>query len=120
MGVDLLFQGEFLADGKPIKRTRRVANTRQAAAYSFGYNPTLAAHRIHDILSVISYVRNHETNPEKVSLVALDATAPLAIAARAQARDAVDQLAVQTSGFRFGTVDDIHSPLFLPGGSEVP
>ncbi len=118
MGVDLLFQGEFLADGKPIKRTRRVANTRQAAAYSFGYNPTLAAHRIHDILSVISYVRNHETNPEKVSLVALDATAPLAIAARAQARDAVDQLAVQTSGFRFGTVDDIHSPLFLPGGAK--
>jgi dienelactone hydrolase len=118
MGVDLLFQGEFLAEGRSIDRTRQVANTRQAAAYSFGYNPTLAARRIHDILSVISYLGNHETNPEKVSLVALDATAPLAIAARAQARDAVDQLAVRTSGFRFAAVDDIHSPLFLPGGAK--
>ena len=53
-----------------------------------------------------------------MSLVALDSTAPLAIAARAQARDAVDRLAVKTSGFRFGTVDDIHSPLFLPGGAK--
>ncbi len=118
MGVDLLFQGEFLAEGKPAGPTRRVANTRQAAAYSFGYNPTLAARRVHDILSVISFVWNHETNPEKVSLVALDGTAPLAIAARAQARDAVDRLAVRTSGFRFATVDNIHSPLFLPGGAK--
>ena len=87
MGVDLLFQGEFLAEGKPADPTRRVANTRQAAAYSFGYNPTLAARQVHDILSVISFVWNHETNPEKVSLVALDGTAPLAIAARAIKRN---------------------------------
>ncbi|MFO0885530.1 MAG: acetylxylan esterase [Pirellulales bacterium] len=32
-GVDLLFQGEFLADGKPITKTRKVANPREAAAY---------------------------------------------------------------------------------------
>jgi hypothetical protein len=118
VGVDLLYQGEFLSDGKLIDHTRRVGNTREAAAYTFGYNPTLAARRIHDLLSVISFVRNRETPPDVVGLVAIDRTAPLAIAARAQARDAVDQLCVATDGFRFASVDDIHSPLFLPGGAK--
>ena len=63
-------------------------------------------------------LRKAGAGKEKVSLVALDGTAPLAIAARAQARDAVDRLAVRTSGFRFAAVDNIHSPLFLPGGAK--
>jgi dienelactone hydrolase len=31
-GVDLIHQGEFLADGKPLEKTRRVKNPREAAA----------------------------------------------------------------------------------------
>lgn len=118
MGVDLLMQGEFLVDSNPIPKTRRVANPRQAAGYTFGYNSTLFARRVHDVLTVISFVKHHETNPESISLVSLDATGPIAIAARAQARSIVDHLVATTNGFRFHQVDDLHSPEFLPGGAK--
>ena len=118
VGVDLLYQGEFLADGKAIDKTRRVENPREAAAYSFGYNHTLCAQRVQDVLSVITYVRSHELTPKEVYLVGLRGAGHWAAAARAQARGAVDKVAIDTAGFRFGAVNDIHSPDFLPGGAK--
>ena len=118
VGIDLLNQGEFLKDGKPLEKTRQVKNPREAAAYSFGYNSTLLARRVHDVLSLVTFVQNHDYTPKSVSLVALDQTGPLAVAARAQARDAIDYLAVDTHQFRFAQVTDLHSPFFLPGGAR--
>ncbi len=118
VGIDLLYQGEFLVDGKAITKTRRVANPRESAAYSFGYNSTLFARRVHDILALVTFIRNHDYTPKSVSVIALDQTGPLAIAARAQARDAIDQLAANTQQFRFSNVSDLHSPTFLPGGAR--
>ena len=119
VGVDLLYQGEFLTDGKAPERTRRVdSTTREAAAYSFGFNHTLFARRTHDILTTVSFIFHHESLPEEISLVALDGTGPLAIAARSQARGVVSKLAANSNGFRFSQVNDIHSPSFLPGGAK--
>ena len=119
VGVDLLYQGEFLADGKQPEQTRRVdSNTREAAAYTFGFNHTMFAQRTHDILTTISFIFHHESLPEEISLVAMDSTGPLAIAARAQARTVVTKLAVNSNGFRFADVSKIHSPNFLPGGAK--
>ncbi len=118
VGVDLLYQGEFLADGKPITTTRRVKNPREVAAYTFGYNHSLFAHRVHDVLSVLRFVRSHEEAPKAIHLVGWGDTAPIAAAAHAQAPGLVDRLAVDTSGFRFGKLLDIHSPQFLPGGAK--
>ena len=44
LGADLLFQGDFLESGEPVKRTRVVSNPREFAAYTFGYNHALFAH----------------------------------------------------------------------------
>lgn len=118
IGVDLLFQGEFLADGQAVEQTRRVGNPREAAAYTFGYNHTLFAQRVHDVLSVLSFVVHHDYEPKEVVLVGLDGAGHWAAAARAQARDAVDIAIIDTGGFRFGKVDAIHSPDFLPGGAK--
>jgi dienelactone hydrolase len=118
IGVDLLYQGEFLADGKPLEQTPRVGNPREAAAYTFGYNPAVLASRVHDALTVVTFVRNHEYTPKRVDLVALDGTGPIAAAARAQARGAIDRAAIDTHGFRFGGVRDLHNPSFLPGGAK--
>ena len=119
VGVDLLYQGEFLKDATQPERTRRVSsNSREAAAYSFGFNHTMCARRIHDILTTISFVFHHESLPEEVSLVALDSTGPLAIAARAQARSVLHKLAANSNSLRFANVTDIHSPNFLPGGAK--
>jgi len=43
LGADLLFQG-----GEPVKQIRVVANPREFAGYTFGYNHALFAQRTHD------------------------------------------------------------------------
>jgi hypothetical protein len=117
-GIDLLYQGEFLADGKPLERTRRVQNTREFAGYTFGYNHALFARRVHDILTVVAFVRNHERQPTSLDLVGLGEAGPWVVAARSQAGDAVTRAVVDTAGFRFGKLTEIHDPNFLPGGAK--
>jgi len=117
VGVDLIYQGEFLTDGKPLERTRRVENPREAAAYTFGYNRTVFAQRVQDVLSVLRFARSRHADAS-IMLVSLDGSGPWAAAALAQAQGAVAKAAIDTSGFRFGKVQDIHSPDFLPGGAK--
>jgi hypothetical protein len=115
----MLFQSEWLNENKSeTHRTRSVANPREAAAYTFGYNYSLFARRVHDILTTISFITHHDMQPTSVCLLALDKTGPLAIAARAQAGDAIDRLAANTNSFRFANVTDLQSPDFLPGGAR--
>jgi dienelactone hydrolase len=117
-GLDLLFQGEFLPDGKPHTQTRRVKNPREAAGYTFGYNHALFAQRVHDLLSAVQYIRQHERKSKSITLAGLDGTGPLAAAARVQSGDAVTTAVVNTRGFRFAKVTDLHDPQFLPGGAK--
>ena len=118
VGADLLYQGEFLADGKPVTQTRRVKNPREAASYTFGYNYSLFAQRAQDILSLVQYVKRHERNTRVLDLVGLGSAGPLVAAARSVAGDAVDRAVIDTGGFRFGNVSEIHSVNFLPGGAK--
>ena len=60
LGADLLYQGEFLKDGEPVKQTRTVANNREAPAYTFGYNHALFAQRTHDILTLVKFIRTEK------------------------------------------------------------
>ena len=89
VGVDLLFQGEFLRDGKPHAHTRRVANPREAAAYTLGFNHSLFAQRVHDLLTMISFVRSHEEMPKAIHLVGLGGAGHWAAAARALAAGSI-------------------------------
>ena len=118
MGVDLLFQGEFLSDGQPVTHTRKVKNPREAAAYTFGYNYTLFAQRVHDVLSVIQYARNRNGGVEQVHLIGFDGGAAWAAAARAQAGDTIHCLAIDSQRFRFGSVSEIQDVNFLPGAAK--
>ena len=119
VAADLLFQGEFTADGlSPAKASMvRTYNTPwgEFSGYTFGYNHPVYSQRVHDILSLVSFVRNHADAPEKVHLIGLDGAGPWVAAAAAQAGTAVDRLAVDSNGFRFAALtatDDIN---FLPG-----
>lgn len=116
-GVDLLYQGE-LSTGEPLGRTRRVNNEREAAAYTFGYNHTVFAQRVHDVLTAASLCINYSDKPDHVDLVALDRTAPIAAAARATAGFQIRRAALHTGGFRFAGLEDIHDPHFLPGAAK--
>lgn len=119
VGVDLIYQGEFLKDGQPLKEARKVQNPREAAAYTFGYNPTAFAQRVHDVLTVAAFVKGHERTPKSITLVGLSGSAGAwAAAARVQAGDVITRAAIDTAGFRFLKVSGIYSLDFLPGGAK--
>ncbi len=119
MGIDLLYQGEFLADGIPLKQTPRVTNPRLFAGYTFGYNHSVFAQRVHDVLSAIAFVKHSEKKPERIDLVGFgDVAGPIVAAARAQAQDAIQLAVIDTAGFRFSGLTDFHDPRFLPGGAK--
>lgn len=122
LGADLLYQGEFLADGEPLRQTRVVANPREFAGYTFGYNHALFAQRTHDILTLVQFLRSGTNGAQpKISSVAVagfGGAGPLVAAARAVAGSAIDRAAVATGGFRFGQLLDYRDPRFLPGGAK--
>jgi hypothetical protein len=122
LGVDLLYQGEFVKDGKLVKQTRVVENGREAAAYTFGYNHSLFAQRVHDVLTVVKYLRTAKMedhpSPTSIGVAGFGAAGPVCIVARAVADGAIDRAAAQTSGFRFGKLLDLRDPSFLPGGAR--
>ena len=111
-GVDLLYQGEFLEDGKPLTRTRKVENPREFAGYTWGYNPPLFAERVRDVVSASQYLRRQYG---AVRLIGLGGAAHWAAAARAQAGDVIERAAIDTAGFRFDSIDRIDHPDFWPG-----
>lgn len=120
VGADLLFQGDFLTDGKPLTQTPKVANPREAAAYTFGYNPTLFAQRAHDILTLVQALRA-EGSPARgaeVEAAGWGSIGPVVAAARAVSGSAIRRAALDTGGFRFGKLLDFRSPQFLPGGAK--
>jgi hypothetical protein len=115
LGADLLYQGEFLADGKPLTEAPVVSNPRQSASYTFCYNHTLFAQRVHDILTLIAFARGYENQPSRVDLVGLNGAGPWAAAARTVSGDAIDRCAIDTGGFRFVDLKSYRDENFLPG-----
>ncbi|MGD9721771.1 MAG: acetylxylan esterase [Pirellulales bacterium] len=115
VGADLLYQGEFLADGKSPATGRRVENPREFAGYTWGYNPTLFAQRVHDLLTLVSFCRTYRQGQPRVELIGLGEAGPWVAAARAQAGDAVARAAVDTAGFRFASLTSASDIRFLPG-----
>jgi dienelactone hydrolase len=121
-GVLVLSADLFSPDADPDAPTRTVANPREFAGYTFGYNHSLFAQRTHDVISLLAFLGNSSVGghpkPSSISLVAWGSAGPVAAAARAVAGAAVSRAAIDTSGFRFGSLLDFRHPQFLPGGAK--
>jgi len=116
VGLNLFGQGNSGPEGKPLTQARLVKN--DYAGYTFGYNPSVFAQRVHDILSVIACLKEGEGRSEKIHLVGLNGAGRWVAAARAQAGAAVDRTAVDTAGFRFAKIAALDDLDFLPGGAK--
>jgi dienelactone hydrolase len=122
LGADLLFQGDFLVDGEPVTKTRVVANPREFAGFTFGYNHALFAQRTHDVLTLVKFLRTAKVgshpHSSSVEVAGFGSTGPIVAAARAISGDAIDRAVVDTGGFRFANLLDYRHPQFLPGGAK--
>lgn len=114
-GLDLLYQGEFLAQGEPLREIRLVNNPREFLGYTLGYNHPLVAQRVHDVLSLIVAAQRGDDPPESIDLIGLGQAGVFAAAAAVQAGSAVRRLALHTGGFRFASLTNIRDPMLLPG-----
>jgi dienelactone hydrolase len=115
LGADLLYQGEFLADGKPRTRGRWLAGEEAFAGWTYCYNLPPFAQRVHDILALSALARTQQPRPKEIALLGLNGAGPLAAVAVAQARDAFTRAAVDLAGFRFSRLTDVYDINFLPG-----
>ena len=120
---DLFMQGEFVFDGQSDTPVRKVKNPREAAAFTYGYNHSLFVQRVHDVLTLLAFMRDHERQSKTVSLLALDRTAAIAAAARALADGYVNKAVLDVRDARLLKADSIYSPWFQPGAAgfgDVP
>ncbi len=119
IGADLLYQGESLVDGAPLREARTVANPREFAGYTFCYNHTVFAQRVHDVLMLVSAAqKGGPLAPHTggtIHLLGVNEAGPLAAAAASQAGTAIDRVAVDTGGFRFVNLTSYRDLNFLPG-----
>ncbi len=117
-GLDLLYQGESLKDGKPLLAAPKVDNPREAAAYTLGYNKPLFVQRLHDVLTAVRMIQEDGHGAEKIDLVGLAGAGHWAAAANFAAGSALDRVAVALDGFRFVAVGGIRDPDLLPGAAR--
>ncbi len=123
LSADLFGQGEFLQGTTTLEQQRVVGNPREAAAYSFCYNHTLFAQRVHDVLTLVSYVASYQPAPKRINLIGLNGAGAIAAASRAMLGARIAKAAIDTGGFRFADVTSYRDPYFLPGGvkyGDVP
>ncbi len=121
--LDLLLQGELQNAGDAEAEAKRVGLPRDFLGYTAGYNHPLFSQRVHDVLTALAFVRDHETKPAAIHLAGFGSSALYAAAAAAQAGALVKKLVTGTNGYRFASITEIADPMLVPGAvkyGDVP
>ncbi len=84
------------------------------AGYTYGYNRSLLANRVHDILTAVAYARG-PMKAKKVHIVGFGKAGPWAVLARALCGDAVARTAADLNEFRFERLLSARDDMMLPG-----
>jgi hypothetical protein len=115
VAADLFGQGEATSGEVTAERNRVVSNPRQYAGYTYTYNTPLFAQRVHDVLTLIQWVRSGDHPVDSVHLVGTGGIGPVAAGAGAVSGTSIASLVAETGGFRFGQLTDYRDANFLPG-----
>jgi len=106
MAPDVLGVGELAAGKAPVDKAY--------AGFTFGYNRSLLANRVHDVLTAVAFGKTILRGPV-VHLIGWGEMGPVAVLAKALAGDAVKRLAADLNQFRFENITDTADPMMLPG-----
>jgi dienelactone hydrolase len=107
LAVDVFLTGEFQgAKAPPVDQ--------KYAGFTFGYNRSLLANRVHDILTAVAYAKGQQ-GTKKVDLIGFEEAGPWVLLARPLCSDTVERTAADCSGFRFEKVYSVNDEMPLPG-----
>jgi dienelactone hydrolase/pimeloyl-ACP methyl ester carboxylesterase len=84
------------------------------AGYTYGYNRSLLANRVHDALTMIAFGMSM-LKAKTIHLVGWGEMGVVAVLAKALAGDAVTKTAADLNQFRFENVNDTADSMMLPG-----
>lgn len=105
LAVDVLGTGAFAgAPPMPINKNY--------AGYTFGYNRSLLANRVHDILTAVAMAKKLG---KTVHLVGFGRAGPWVALARGLCGEAVARTAADFNNFRFGNILSMNDEMMLPG-----
>jgi hypothetical protein len=107
VAVDVFLTGEFQDAKAP-------AVDPKYAGFTFGYNRSLLANRVHDILTAVAYAKGQKET-KKVHLIGFEAAGPWVLLARPLSGDAVERTAADFHQFRFDKVNTVSDAMMLPG-----
>ena len=110
LAVDVFGTGELsLSKPSPIDA--------KYAGFTFGYNRSLLANRVHDILTAVVHGKNYD-KVKTVHLVGFDKAGPWVLLARDLCGDAVVRTAADWNEFRFEKVRSMNDEMLLPGRAK--
>jgi dienelactone hydrolase len=107
LAVDVFGTGELIP-----QKPREV--NKNYAGFTFGYNRSLLAERVHDILTAVAFAKNHD-KVKTVHLIGLEKAGPWVLLARGLCGDSVTRTAADFNGFRFDQVRTTTDEMMLPG-----
>ncbi|HUG20217.1 MAG TPA: acetylxylan esterase [Planctomycetaceae bacterium] len=108
--ADLFLTGELI--GKEF--TDRLPVDERYSGYTFGYNKTILAQRVHDLLTGIGGVADTD-EIQQITLIGTGKMGAVCLLARGLAGDTIDRCVVNLNGFSFDKVTSTQDPMFLPG-----
>lgn len=107
VSLDPLGTGELaIKNPTPVNKTY--------AGFTYGYNRSLLAHRVHDILTALAFAKTM-LKAKTVHLVGWGEAGPWTVLAKAMAGNVVDKLAADLNQFRFDAITETGDPMMLPG-----
>lgn len=86
----------------------------QFAGFTYGYNRSVLANRVHDVLTSVGFAK-HMLKSKKIYLVGWEEAGPWTVMASALAGDSVKRTAVDLQQFRFENIKSTSDEMMLPG-----
>jgi len=111
---DLFGTGEFAPEGKAAADLRPVNQT--FCAFTLGYNRSLLAERVHDILTLVAFAKGRES--KFVHQVAFGGAGHWGLLAKGLAGEAILRSAIDLNGFDFDQVKSTSDENYLPGAMK--
>ncbi|WP_157369428.1 acetylxylan esterase [Zavarzinella formosa] len=88
------------------------------AGFTYGYNRSVFANRVHDILTTVRMARDIE-KVKNVHIIGWDGAGPWVVAARALCGDAVQKTVADLNQFRFENITSTQDENLLPGAVKL-